>query len=422
MRNEKEPNLVSAMKTYLRFTPCQSSGNLDERILTDGLAAMGEAPYESSAWSGWDVGRIIMRSRIGKLALAALVVVSVLLIGFPGQWGESSAWALEQTIEALKPYRAAYLSGTLMSKDGHPTAFEMWMRANPTGVASQEMLLRTTAGGLVWVSEGKSYQHTRGDKTVYYEDALTQGISHWFGPHLFILLGQSDHLEVTESRDERTLVMRGSTINMNGPTAWEFVVNRDTHLPVSVKQWSTMDHSGAPGFAATEILYYDDLPDSTFQPEISQEVTYQEIPPQIVETNLSVLGGSRFGLAVNGRTYEAAAQDILQQTYEAIITRDLDTIRRLCPLTSLTTDAYLETLLLVKTPEQAIASIDQVGGIVKRGHSPLGPFVVVPCTVTRQDGSHWRTPLIVQFRGSGASESCVVYGPYGMPVQIIDDL
>jgi hypothetical protein len=73
---------------------------------------------------------------------------------------------------------------------------------------------------------------------------------------------------------------------------------------------------------------------------------------------------------------------------------------------------------LDRDPAQATAEIIEIGSIVKRGHSRIGPFIVIPCTTKRQDGSLWQAQMIVQFRSSGPNESCVVYGPYGMPVQI----
>jgi hypothetical protein len=180
---------------------------------------------------------------MGKLVAAAVVVLLVIYLGLPGHWGQSSAWALEKTIKALEPYRAAYLAGRLKNQEGRLVDFEMWMRANPSGTQSQEMLLTTTSGGVVWVDDGKSYQYQSGDNTVYYEDAVTQGISHWFGPYLFTLLGKAEDLEVSQSRDGKRLIMRGSMVNMTGPASWEFDIDQETHLPIRMKQWPNMDRS-----------------------------------------------------------------------------------------------------------------------------------------------------------------------------------
>lgn len=77
--------------------------------------------------------------------------------------------------------------------------------------------------------------HTRlnGENTVYYEDAVTQGISHWFGPHLFSLLRKTENLEVISRR--KRVILGGSLVNVNDPSSWEFEVDRETELPLSMK-------------------------------------------------------------------------------------------------------------------------------------------------------------------------------------------
>lgn len=179
-----------------------------------------------------------------------------------------------------------------------------------------------------------------------------------------------------------------------------------------------MDRSGAPTFSADRIIYYEDVPDTAFQPVIPQGLRYVETPSKITEQNISLLGGPRYGIAVADRTRQEVARDILRQVYEAIIEGDLHTLRTLCPLTDLWGNDYLEAVLLDRTPELRTTEIVDIGSITKRGHSSLGPFVIVPCQTKREDGSLWEVQMIVQFRGSGPNESCLVYGPYGMPMQI----
>ena len=56
--------------------------------------------------------------------------------------------------------------------------------------------------------------------------------------------------------------------------------------------------------------------------------------------------------------------------------------------------------------------------ILKQGKTTLGTYVIIPIRLKRQDGSLWQEKIIVQFREGGADTTCVVHGPYGMPVQI----
>jgi hypothetical protein len=65
-----------------------------------------------------------------------------------------------------------------------------------------------------------------------------------------------------------------------------------------------------------------------------------------------------------------------------------------------------------------LAEVVEIGTICREGSTRLGPFVVVPTRLKTKDGRVWDEKQIVQFRRIEGQESCVVYGPYGIPSEV----
>jgi len=285
---------------------------------------------------------------------------------------------------------------------------------------SQDFILRTAQGIVVWVRDGVTNEYDPASNTVYFENAVTQGFSHWFGPRLFALLQRADSKKVMYGTDPATghtrVTFQCSLVDMEGPESWVFEFDGATKLPVSLKHWANLNRSGPPSFWAREIVYYEQVPDRTFEPAIPQHASYVEKEPTIPQSNLSVLANPRSGISTEGLSKEEAAREIVKQICAAVKDGDLGTFKRLCPLTEMWGDDLLEAVVFGLTPEERLAEVVEIGAILKQGKSALGTYVIIPFTLRRQNGSLWQEKMIIQFREGGAETTCVVHGPYGMSV------
>src|SRR3989304_9125621 len=149
-----------------------------DKLEQDLLAAIAKQSQQEERPFG--IWRIIMKSRITKLAAAAsiLIVALYMLVGNSGP----AAWAIEQTIEALRGFGAVHMVGTVMDEYGAVKGCEIWMRANKSRTFSKDVVMRVTNGVILWVEDGSTFTYIPQNNTVYYENAITVGMSQWPGP------------------------------------------------------------------------------------------------------------------------------------------------------------------------------------------------------------------------------------------------
>ena len=121
--------MSSAEKIKKLFAKSEVTVNskVDDRIVSDAFTVINESEktIPISAWS--TIWKIIMRTKIAKFAVAAVIIVAaVLVISF---WDRSTptAYAVEQTIEAMRKITTVYLLGTTF--DGGQ--IEMWSTVDP---------------------------------------------------------------------------------------------------------------------------------------------------------------------------------------------------------------------------------------------------------------------------------------------------
>ncbi len=111
----------------LRILDVNTTGDMDKRTLDDALRAQEKLKITTPARTGPDIWRTIMRNRNAQIAASAVMIVaSVLAIGL---WDRSTptAYAIEQTIEAMRKITTVHLLGTTF--DGGQ--IDMWVTADP---------------------------------------------------------------------------------------------------------------------------------------------------------------------------------------------------------------------------------------------------------------------------------------------------
>jgi len=418
MNSDKEKRLTRLLRMYLSHSRGVSQSDLDNRILKQGWAAMETANPLGSVYP--DIWRHIMKSRITKYVTVAAVLLIVIVIGLPGRRSQT-AWALEQTIEALKAYQGVHIVGTFMANN-QPVEGDLWMRGRHQGKVSRDLVLRTATGGLTWVKDGKTYSFVPEHQTVYRENAVTVGFTHWLGQRMFEVIGTINDTKLVHGRDpasgKERVTLFASHMDVHGAQSWIFEFDAKTKLPIRMTTWHNLDRSGPPAFHAREIVYYEQLDDSIFDVKLPDQARMVDKPPTIPEQNLGILANPKAGLPIAQQSQDQAAEQIVRALYAAAIARDTAHFKQLCPLAAQWSDKMVEEIASGKTPEEQPKEIVQMGPVSYRGQTKLGPFVVVPCTIRHQDDSLWQENMIVQFRGSGPNMTGVIHGPYGLSVQV----
>jgi len=159
---------LKAKKTSAVISP-----QMDEKILGDALAAFEKSKMELSANLQSSVWRIIMKSKITKFAVAAvLVIAAIMSITFLNK-SVKPAYALEQTIAAVEDIRYFHFKYFGNHPDRYLTK-EAWVEYGPTGKVKNVRFDVYDEGrisqSVAW-KEGKTEVWSRGRELTFFEDA-----------------------------------------------------------------------------------------------------------------------------------------------------------------------------------------------------------------------------------------------------------
>ncbi|MBI5387607.1 MAG: hypothetical protein HZA90_23350 [Verrucomicrobia bacterium] len=328
----------------------------------------------------------------------------------------TTAWAMERTIAALKKYKALHLTGhTASGSSAGP--LEVWARANASGTCSEACLAKM--GSItVWVEGNKTYAYEPGQNKVWVEPGITAGVNPWFGPKFLSTFARVRDYQAHEGTDAATgqkrVLATGSLPTALGPQSFLIEFGAETKLPVSMKGWRNLNRHGTPEFVFDKIVYFEDLPDSTFRFVPPPGVPLADKPLTIPEANVAALSDPKDGIPATGLTREEACRKLLEQMWDACIREDLPRIRRLCPLTAGWPEELFRTIAGQDEPVKVLS----IGSIEQTGQSRLGPLALVPSRLQCKDGKTREVRMVVQFRETDQGLSCVVHGPHGNSIEV----
>jgi hypothetical protein len=350
-----------------------------------------------------------------KLA-TAVIVAAALFTAFSGKLTQP-AWALQDAIEAIKSFPAVYMVGAFPGGTA-----EAWIRANADRTHSTDVVVRGSHGTITWTRNGSTYHYEPGQNTVYFEHALTLGVTQWLGPELAEMLSVADNAKIVHGRDPATgrdrVTLMCSLMDVHGVQSWEMEFDAASKLPVAMKQWQNLDRSGPPSFNAYKIVYYETLPDSVLDVRVPGDAKRVEKPLEIPAEAVGVLSDPKDGIVVEGMTQQEAAEKTVRAVYQAVIDQDLSMLKKMSPLCQNWGDEFLRKIIFKPDHDDRIVQILEIGRISKTGRSALGPIAAVPATVKLKNGKKVQEQMIVQFREFGGGPSCVIHGPYGMTREI----
>jgi len=403
------------LKTYLEHLPSPQGAEGDANVLADALTAMHRM-RQPAAQKGRISWSTIMTSKARRLAAAVVDVGAVLFLAFSGSFTQS-AWALQDAIAAMKDFPAVYVVGAFPGGTA-----DVWIRANKDRTHSTDVIVRGSQGAITWTRDGSTYHYEPSQNTVYFEHALTIGMSQWLGPELLETLSNAENVKTIRGKDPATgrerIMLMCSLIDVHGAQSWVIEFDAASKLPLAMKQWQNLDRSGPPSFDAFKIVYYEELPDDIFDVHVPANAKQVEKPLQIPDEAVGIMSDPQDGIPVQGMTQQEAAEKTVRTLYQAIIDQDMSTLKRISPLCRNWGDEFLRKIIFKPNRDDRIVAILEIGQISKTGQSSLGPIAAVPVTVKLKNGTKVQEQMIVQFRQLGDTPSCVVHGPYGLPREI----
>jgi hypothetical protein len=409
----------------LRQLRVPASSELDERVYAEIAKATlsTPSPPSSPALALGQTFTLFLKRKSTLYTLATTLVLALLVILVLNH-STSSAWAMDQAIEALKKYRAVHITGYYTSSDfrtggeSSPLGVEVWARSDATGNLVENGLAKV-GNVTTWTSGNNTYTYDQTQKKVFVEPGINFVFNNWFGPKLLADLATMKDYKAFEGDDPATgqkrVIVTCSLENLKGPNSFLMEFDVRTKLLVSMKSWRNLQREGDPQFDFEKIIYFDDLPDSAFSFQPPTGIPFTDLSLGVPESQLSLLSDPARGISADGMTREQACQKILGQLWDAVVRKDLGRIRQLFPLTAAWSDEMLHPS---DNPSEKAVQVLKIGGIERVGNSKLGPLKLVPCWIRYQDGTVREIWMVVQFRDTPQGTSCVVQGPRGYALNV----
>jgi outer membrane lipoprotein-sorting protein len=402
----------------IRQLHISASSELDERVrgeIAKAAASAPAAPSEPEPTFG-QILALFMKKKATRYTFATTLGLALLVVLVLNH-SITSAWAMDQAIEALKKYRGIHIAGYVKNRvSGETTSLDIWARSDITGNLVEIGLAR--AGNVTtWTKDNKTYTYDQAQKTVYVEPGINF-FTPWFGPKLLARLAGLKDYQAVEGDDPATgqkrVVVTASTETYTGPQSFLMEFDARTKLPISIKQWRNLKREGAPLCSFEKIIYFENLPDSTFDFQPPAGTPFTDMPIWVPEANLSLLSNPKCGISAEGMTREQACRKILEQMWTAWIQNDLTRVHELFPLTATVPDELLHDL----SRDDRVVEILKIGGIERTGSSKLGPLALVPTWVRHQSGADQEVWMIIQFRKTDQGTSCVIHGVHGYALNV----
>jgi len=278
------------IKQFFKNAELSIHPEADEKVFADVLRARRKIRENEPAVPD-NIWRIIMKSPLTKVAVAAVLVIACLIGVLLFSQTSGIAWAIEQSIEAMNKYNAVLIEGSesFLNEDGtlQIRKGKSWAVANEDQTKVEKIRIEF---------EGVPAIITNGKETWRYDpqtNTVTKNLPYgtaevWIGSQLLEQLktfresGLITKWKVTEGKDSATgkrrivLTCAWRDKRYNGPRSLWLEIDSQSNLLVGLKQWENANWKGPAQYVAEKITYYENLPDELFEFEIPDGATVIE--------------------------------------------------------------------------------------------------------------------------------------------------
>jgi hypothetical protein len=352
------------------------------------------------------IRRIIMRSRITQLAAAAVIVVAAFLgLSTMFDYSTTSAYAVEQTIEALRNVSTAHM----FCRGWDDKEFEMWMSIDPVSGLPNHVYMHHSDFGVTIVSTPDvSYQYVEKMNFVGISKGQLLNFDVRFDRILEDMVKEMTkgenikiYTEKNHSTGENVIVVYAES----GKNTWKFFIDPETKLPISIL-CVRFEQPGSFVKAFDQIYFDMELPEGIFDFQIPQGAKLVDMDRMV-----KLLDDPNYGISTEGLTNEEAASLVAKEYWHAVINLDQERIRKICPVDILG-DELRYAIFAGKIPTELI----EVGKPYVDHYCGLGH--ITPCILKLDDGTTKQVKIITKFRQINGQLSCVVAGLYAYPDEI----
>jgi tetratricopeptide (TPR) repeat protein len=264
-----------------KISSARTSDELDKNILDDALNEL-----RLSADGQINIWRTIMKSRITKLATAAVIILAIAFSIVIINKTAKPVWAIEQTVEALENIQTVVVSG-VDNYNGESIPFKVWFRFLDRNSASFELRYASDKAIFV-VKDTRAWAYWPNENTVkVYEDVKTsqemmrnlQGVyqlaelNPWITARVFSMLkslaGDWQEIYGKDEKTGRDCVFVTCSYKPLSMSFW-LVCDVENKLIIEGKIWKNADRQGPPECHAISFAYNEEIPDNIFDFQIPQ--------------------------------------------------------------------------------------------------------------------------------------------------------
>ena len=369
-----------------------------ERILFRQMLNEQPKPKQSQPASRPDIWRIIMKSKMAKLAAAAVIIIGLGIAVNLIDKATTPAWAIEDTIELLVRFNGIHFKGVLLDEEGKAVSFEAWARANEEQTASNHLRIESETGAIQVVSGDQRYQYDPATAIVKITEDYGPAIRPWPGADFFGSLKEAFlNWNETYGKDPATNRER-VFVTCNHPAApdprsWWFEFDVESKLPVSIKHWENMTRDGTPSFNVESLTFFETLPDELFDFEIPEGA---KVVPALAERN-EKLQDPNAGMLLGDMTEEQASKEITRRYWQAVIEGDWETVAILRPTS--TAEQWKN-----KYSGSNFEEIIEIEESFEEEHG----ITIVPCKIRFEGNVTRKISASILFREIDDQRSCVI--------------
>jgi hypothetical protein len=242
-----------------RRSSITTTTEMDKRLFDDALRVIEEPRQTRRAVMQPDILRIIMKSRITKLATAAMIILAVVLSITILNRSASSAWAIEQSIEVLGKYKAILVKclECTFGKNGslQQRHFKWWAAANEEQTTVKKARMEVDGVPIMTANGEETWQYDLQTNTVHKKRPYGTPEC-WLGSQFLKQLkdfrdsGVIAGWQVTYGKDHVTdkqrafLKIAWLEERYNGPRSLWIEFDMQSMLLVSAKQWENANWEG----------------------------------------------------------------------------------------------------------------------------------------------------------------------------------
>lgn len=340
--------------------------------------------------------RIIMKNRIRKIAVAAVVIVAVLLTISILDESVTPAYAFEQTIDAIKRVKTVHMAGEFYWQG----KFECWLRFDGDPDVPTHMWLCEPRVHMGMVCSPDGLFHFNGITNYVFPISQDQRGRKWiikfnsFFKDVVKAAGKLDTVNITYG--EQYIV-----VHIHRPKRdQQFLVDPETKLPISFSTTREDDPmemiKGMKVKNLDWIRYNEEPPDGIFKTPADATIVQNDFDCWVVPDS---------GLVADGLTRPQACLEIVRQTGKALI--DLD-IEKLCKLDLFFLEYAPEHWELLKKRKESGPWVNEyviTGDIYEEGE-----FWYVPSEIRISDGKREVLTMMIKFYEMEGKTICIIVG------------